>query len=128
MRYVWIALGFTLLHRLIGFGLALLGFGVAMSAFGGSGASASSGTGLAIIGLAALWDFPVVLLHVSLDYFVYHRPPSDGFAIYGLSGLLPGWLSFLWSLCVGTTVAFLLARRHRRRYGVQPPTFWKKGL
>lgn len=126
MRYLWIALGFALLHRLLVFGIALLAFCCGMSAFGGS----SNALALfhPLMTLAALLDLPAVAIKY-LQYRLAAGPaPHEIPGGWATLAMAPSFPSYVWSLCVGITVSVILYRRKRAKEGDRPPTFWKSGL
>lgn len=126
MRYLWIALGIAVLHRLVVVGLAGLTFVVAMSAFNGGGVPALAAP-LAFVTL--ILDFPLSVFRL-LPVFLVHGPPSgtELMQLGMISFASPLWAQLASSLCIGTIVAIILYLRHKKKYGHLPPRYWKKGM
>ena len=127
MRYLWIAIGFAVLHRLLVAGIFLLGFGLGMGAFNGSSSASLANP---LFALSGLIDFPSTILGYIISFISQRQIPlSDGalgFAAAAISLPLP--LRILSSLAIGTFVSYLFYRRDSLKSGGRSKPIWKSGL
>ena len=111
LRTIKFALLFAVIHRLTAYALCWLGFVMGMTAFGGSSWRAISKTGIALLHVSTILDFPVALIFMTSYHASYGRYPYDGFfSSQTVSLALPAHLLMLWSLVVGLLLAVILKR------------------
>ena len=127
MNYLWIAIGFAVLHRLIVSGLALLGFGIGMTAFSGS---SYFQIGSPIMAVSSILDFPTVIAGIVAFYFEHGSMPSlEHSGIYAIAALkAPAIWKVLWSGAVGIGISYIFMVRHRKRHGHFFGPAWRSGL
>jgi len=125
MRYIYIAIAGTILHRLVSYGIAMLGFGVAMTAFSDT---SYSGLGVPIMKISGILDFPVGLIshfQFYLEHGYYRSYTANLGVLAGASLESPILWKLTWSFVVGLLLAIGYYFYRLKKYGRQPTVYWK---